>query len=501
MARWVPWSLLLPLLAQGLLQAQPPLAEVQLDGPGRALAWSPDGKRLAAGGEGGALVVLDMPGGKQVCKLTPGGTVGAVAFSPDGKFLGVKSGAADGPLSVWDLATQKQLKNLAFAGYIGTNLAFSADGQTLVCGGPGEHMVWNHGKGGGYGSRSGNIPPGTAAAVGAQGQITAWVNPQGQMQVYEIEARKFSNLKIEPALALAFSPDAKHLAAAAPDKTIRLLAMPGGAVERKFEGLRDPATLLHFSANGKVLAAASPGDPVVRLWDVASGRLRRRLTTNPVGVKALAVSPDGLSLALTSGQRVYVWNVATRELGDLGPALKLAPAELKAFWDDLASVDHAKADKAFRQLAAAQEHGLAFLKEQMRAIAAPPVDWQRVDQLIGQLDNPMYPIRQKASQELAKLGEFTQMKLEKYLATQPALEGERRAKKLLERLIDPELTPDRLRCLEAIEILEILKTKETRAVLEEIARDGLMAQIRLAAREALQRLGRDEPKAKDGKKA
>src|SRR5262249_7508187 len=151
-------------------------------------------------------------------------------------------------------------------------------------------------------------------------------------------------------------------------------------------------------------------------------------------------------------------------------------------------------EAAFRKLAAAQNHALDFLKKQVRAIAVPSVDWKRVDKLIGELDSPKFPARQKAWLELAGLGELIKPALDKYLAAKPSLEGGRRAQKLLDRLRNPDLTPDRLRCLETIEILEILQTPEARAVLQEIARDALVSQVRLAAQEALERLQRPKTK-------
>src|SRR5262249_47433401 len=184
-----------------------------------------------------------------------GGPITGVVFSPDDKLLGTKSGVKDGPLAVWDIATQKQLRKLSFPDYTCNQLAFTASGTTPIASGPGEHMVWNHSKGGAYGSRQGKVPAGSAAAAAPNGQIAAWSNAQGQVQFFYTEPRKFQNMKIAPAKALAFAPDSKLLAASADDKTIRLWEL-GGPELRKFEGLREPATLLHFAANGKILAAA-----------------------------------------------------------------------------------------------------------------------------------------------------------------------------------------------------------------------------------------------------
>jgi sugar lactone lactonase YvrE len=470
--------------------AQPNSLEIKQGSPVHAVAWSADGKLIATGSEDGMIRITEAATGAEKLNLNTGTAVTGVVFAHDGKLLGVKSGGPDGPLSVWDIDGKKKNRQLSFKGYTCKNLAFTHDGGTLVAGGPGEHMVWNHTKGGGYGSRAGNVPNESTSAIAADASVTAWANPQGQLQMYFPGARKHQSLKLPPTpQALAFTPDAKLLAVALTDKTIRLLDLQA-AESRKFEGMREPAKMLHFSASGKVLAAASPGDAVVRLWDVGTGRLRRRLTTNPGAVRALALSPDGRTLALASGVNTYLWNVATRELGELGEAKRLSDADLKTAWEDLAHSDPVKADAGFRLMASAQHHAFDFLKAHIRAIAVPPVDWNRVAKLLGELEDPAYAVRQRASTELARMGEPIKPALEKHLATKLELEGERRLNKLLERLQDPGLDPDRIRCLEAIEILEALHTPAARTILEELARDSLIDQIRRAAKDALDRLSR-----------
>src|SRR5262249_52926117 len=135
-----------------------------------------------------------------------------VVFSPNSKLLGIKIRVQDGPLAIWDIAAKKQLQKLSFPGYTCNQLAFTPDGQTLVGAGPGEHMVWNFGTGGGYGSRMGNVPAGSFAAVSPDGAIAAWGQPKGQVQFFHVGPRRFQQMPLGPALALAFSADGKTIA-------------------------------------------------------------------------------------------------------------------------------------------------------------------------------------------------------------------------------------------------------------------------------------------------
>ena len=86
----------------------------------RAMAYSPDGTRLAVASSIG-IWLYDARTGAEVALFT-GHTM---AFSPDGKTIASAS-AYDGPVRLWDVATG-QLKN-TIKGY---TVAFSPDGTSL----------------------------------------------------------------------------------------------------------------------------------------------------------------------------------------------------------------------------------------------------------------------------------------------------------------------------------------------------------------------------------
>jgi WD40 repeat protein len=112
------------------------------------VAFTADGKTLAAGEDGGAVTLWDVSAGKRRATLKgiPGGMVSCLAFTADGKTLasgGLEDktahwgrGSTD-EVKLWDVATLQE--RATFRGHTGriTCLAFTADGNTLVSGSEG----------------------------------------------------------------------------------------------------------------------------------------------------------------------------------------------------------------------------------------------------------------------------------------------------------------------------------------------------------------------------
>ncbi|PAZ14101.1 hypothetical protein CLM62_21955 [Streptomyces sp. SA15] len=106
-----------------------------------ALAFSPDGKRLAVGDESGRITLWDGDVGHRTGVLTafadgnPPEAVAALAFSPDGRTLGV--GGGNGTLQLWDTPSQQPLgTDLPTPGGEIRSVAFARDGGTLYASGP-----------------------------------------------------------------------------------------------------------------------------------------------------------------------------------------------------------------------------------------------------------------------------------------------------------------------------------------------------------------------------
>ena len=113
--------------------------------------------------------------------------------------------------------------------------------------------------------------------------------------------------------ALAFSPQAK-LVAAAHGAVVELVDPVSQVAVKKFEGHRGTVNALVWSADGAQLFAASGENAIegeVRQWDVASAKVAHIFTGHRDMIYALAISPDGKTLATGSyDQKIKLWNVA-----------------------------------------------------------------------------------------------------------------------------------------------------------------------------------------------
>jgi hypothetical protein len=178
-----------------------------------------------------------------------------------------------------------------------------------------------------------------------------------------------------------------------------------------------------------------------------------------------------------------VWDVLGLLTARRGRPAGLTPEKLNALWADLAESNAARAYQAEQVLIGAGERGVQLLKRQLRPV--PVVDAGHIERLLAGLDSDEFAARDKASRELAALGDRAEPRLRKVLARKPSAEVRRRAERLL-----LAWSAGRRRGVRAVEVLEHIGTGGAKKLLKGLAKGAPDSYLTREAGAALERLTR-----------
>ena len=275
-----------------------------------AAQYSPDGTRIATGGQDGVAKIWDAATGKLLIALQdagPGDAVNGLAYSPDGTRVATAND--DGTVKVWEAATGREIITLTGHTSYVIKVAYSKDGTHLAASsGDGTVIVWDAGSG----KVLLRIPHGGGAvAFSPDGTHFAMSLDDNAVSIQDAstgnEVRTLSG-HTAAVNAIVFSPDGRRLASVSDDSTARVWDATIGA-QLLLLNLSGAGLGVAFSADGKRFATSSfDGIPVV--WDATSGRVLETLYGHASAVYDLSFSPDGTRL-VTAGRdtTARVWDL------------------------------------------------------------------------------------------------------------------------------------------------------------------------------------------------
>ncbi len=291
------------------------------------LAFSPDGSRLASGAADGVVRVWDVQSGKELAHgAGHGGRVRAVAFAPDGKCLA--SAGGDNALRLWDPATGRAIGPLRAESGAIVGMSLAPDGRTLALVQlPGRLRLCDVTTGKEL-PRSPQLPDAIAAAVFTpKGRTLVSASVAGHLHFWDYEKaeelRETQNVQSFIHL-LAAANDGATVAWCGNEHRVVLWDAKAGKQLRQFRPQGNTISELLFSPDGETLfVAGSTGVHPFSLQEESAGR---DLSGRSGGVLGAAVSPDGRMVA-TGGQDgvVRLWEIASGK-------------ERRALYGDTASV-------------------------------------------------------------------------------------------------------------------------------------------------------------------
>jgi WD40 repeat protein len=410
---------------------------------------SADGKFVATAGGDAVARVWEARTGKQIgSDMRHVGAVNAVAISPDGKY--VLTGGQDQTVRLWDAKTGKPFGPVMQPPTAAIHVAFTPDGRSLV-----------------------------AALMG--GMVRKWDVATGK-EVGLACSRGVG------ATALDFSRDGRFLITCSRNNGVRLWDTLTGeplcdsvGAETYFGDIAlSPDASVFLTSGTTRKPGQPPGVPIVQLWDTQ--------TLKPIGQpfankNALAYDPTGKVIAVGGDDGVVeIWEVRVHR----AKAETVRPEAVEGYWAVMAAANPAESYRATSALIRAPGATVPFLEKHLKPTV--PAEGKDVNRLIEELDDESFDVREKAERQLAAHRGHWEAKMRSALAKDPPDETRTRLQRVLDGPDEAVASPERLRELRAVQVLEAIGSDEARRLLRTLAGGAADAVLTREARAALDHL-------------
>lgn len=271
--------------------------------------------QMVAMGLSQAVELFDLHTGQKTVRLPQEGTVTSVAFSPDGKRIA--AACYNGNVSLWSVGTAQNIVSLSTLrpGELDkTSVAFSPNGKYILAINR-NVTLWN--------SETGEkaIPPDTKedarvaqASFTEDGQTIIAVTQRGKLRIWSTSADGTWTSTGSPAGVsgrLVLNPSLSLVASGFDARTITLSEISTGRDLQVMKGHAAAILNIVFSPDGKRVGSVSH-DETARIWDVETGREVMRIRGRGSEVAGIAFNVDGRRIAIGDTRRTLtVWDSAT----------------------------------------------------------------------------------------------------------------------------------------------------------------------------------------------
>ena len=470
------------------------------------LAFSPDGKLLAGRGSDQVVRVWEIATGKERFAVDAHeDRVQHISFTDNGKQLMTASPGVGEKIRFWDIETGKEVRSIDGQAMI---VRTSDDGSEYVAITPHQFARLSASDGKEL-SRVTFSAARRAATLSSDASLLASVSDAqskaGNGLIALRDTNEWTNratLKGLTAELVAgeFSPDSRVFAASARRQPyfylwrLDQLSKPGQVLSgTMLKGHTGQIQAIGFSPDGRTLATAS-WDGNVRLWEVLTGGELATLSGHSEHVVSVAFSPDGTRLASGAAGRTdasaIVWNLNETLFGSGASDDELAEEQLAKHWQQLGEEQPGSAYDAIASLRRHPKQALELFADKLGPVLKPTRS-NDIAELIKQLDDDSYKLREEATQKLIKLRALAQSALEQEIKKTESAEVRYRIRLILETPpTKSTLSPvDQRTTFRLIYVLELIGNDAAREQVAALSTGHADVNVLREATAALERMG------------